>query len=622
MQSERRARVTFLVVWALLCAIKLLIAARLPLFVDEAFYWQESRHPAWAYSDLPGLTAWLIAVGSWAGGTGLLAVRWPFLMLGAALPWLMMAAARPLGAARVWQVGLLVTLFPLSGLLGVLALPDVPMTFTTACCLLGGVQLLQAEQQGRSSHSGVLWLALGLVLGGLSHYRFVAVIAVGFIVLLGLPQGRALLRRPRVWWGISAGALAWLPLLWWNLQHGEAGWRFQFVDRHPWALHADGFNFLLVQALLATPLLAVALVSALRHGGPGHPVWQRWFALSGGVLLVGFFLLGFVADAERVSFHWPLPAWLALLVLAPLVLASWSPFWRRATWALLVLAMAAAVAVPLAMGLPSLRNALAASSFYPENFSGWHAIATAVRERLATLPPGTRVVADNFKLGAQLGFAFDDPDIPVLDHPLNHHHGRARQLALWGLQHDGEREHWQLLVVGASDVKFSALLAHYQSLCARFGPLPPPDVIEVDHGARRILLLALPPGRTDGTCVTPTVAHVDLPEPGAQVEEDVLVRGWAVKDGVGISRVTVLLDGQPLAQADYGASNPWVVQFLRGASRDPNLPNIQFETRIRLPEGSDGRHRIGLELEGGDGSVERWSGPRVQRAATRGAAGR
>ncbi len=618
MQSERRARVTFLVVWALLGAIKLLIAARLPLFVDEAFYWQESRHLAWAYSDLPGLTAWLIGLGSAFGDGQVLALRAPFLLLGAALPWLMIAAARPLGPARAWQVGTLVALFPLSGLLGVLALPDVPMTFAAACCLLGGARLLQAQEQGERSASGVFWLALGLVLGGLSHYRFVAVIAVGFVVLLLLPQGRALLRQRRVWLAIGAGALAWLPLLWWNLHHGEAGWRFQFVDRHPWALHADGFRFLLIQALLATPLLGLALLLAIGRGGRRHPLWQRWFALTGGVLLVGYFVLGFVADAERVSFHWPLPAWLALLVLAPLVLAGWSRFWRVATGALLVLAMGTAVTLPLAVGLPQVRSALAASSFYPENFSGWDHIATAVRERLATLPPGTRVVADNFKLGAQLGFAFDDPDIAVLDHPLNHHHGRARQLALWNLQHEGERGQWQLLVVGASDVKFRALLAHYQSLCARFGPLPPAQMIEVDEGARRIALFALPPQRPDGDCITPTIAHVEVPEPGAQVDGQVLVRGWAVKDVAGIAKVTVLLDGQPLAQADYGASNPWVVQFLRGASRDPNLPHIQFETRISLPEGSRGWHRIGLELEGGDGSVERWSGPRIRRAVTDG----
>ncbi|KLD72930.1 hypothetical protein Y886_40720, partial [Xanthomonas hyacinthi DSM 19077] len=63
MQGEQRARTTFMVLWMLVTAAKLLAAARLPLFVDEAFYWQEGQHLAAAYSDLPGLTAWLARLG-------------------------------------------------------------------------------------------------------------------------------------------------------------------------------------------------------------------------------------------------------------------------------------------------------------------------------------------------------------------------------------------------------------------------------------------------------------------------------------------------------------------------------------------------------------------------------
>ena len=54
MRIEVRARRWFIAVWVLLLLVKLAVAARLPLFVDEAFYWQEGQHLAWAYSDLPG----------------------------------------------------------------------------------------------------------------------------------------------------------------------------------------------------------------------------------------------------------------------------------------------------------------------------------------------------------------------------------------------------------------------------------------------------------------------------------------------------------------------------------------------------------------------------------------
>ena len=73
----RRARTLFLGAWLLLCALKLALAVRLPLFVDEAFYWQEGQHLALAYSDLPGLTAWLARLGVALGGNHPLALRLP-----------------------------------------------------------------------------------------------------------------------------------------------------------------------------------------------------------------------------------------------------------------------------------------------------------------------------------------------------------------------------------------------------------------------------------------------------------------------------------------------------------------------------------------------------------------
>ena len=89
--------------------LKLLVAARLPLFVDEAFYWQEGRHLAAAYSDLPGLTAWLARLGVALGGEHVSALRSPFLLIGAALcRWLVVRiAAREFGATARLAGGLL-----------------------------------------------------------------------------------------------------------------------------------------------------------------------------------------------------------------------------------------------------------------------------------------------------------------------------------------------------------------------------------------------------------------------------------------------------------------------------------------------------------------------------------
>ncbi len=303
----------FLALWAGLLLAKLLLAARLPLFVDEAFYWQEGMHPAWAYSDLPALTAWLARLGTAIGGEHPLALRMPFLLLSALLPWLVQRiAAREFGQAAGWQAGSYAMLLPLAGTLGLMALPDVPMVLATLLCMDAGTRLLRGVTAGAA-----LELALGLAIGALCHYRFIAVIGVGALALMLLPAGRQVLRDPRVIVALAFGVVAWIPLLGWNYFNAEAGLRFQLLDRHPWAFHADGAWFLLEQALLVTPLLFAALLLAAWRQWRGGSTVTRYFALLGALMIGGFFVLGFFADTERVSFHWPLPGWFALLPLLP-----------------------------------------------------------------------------------------------------------------------------------------------------------------------------------------------------------------------------------------------------------------------------------------------------------------
>ena len=607
MDAELRARRVFLACWALACALKLVVAARLPLFVDEAFYWQEGRHLALAYSDLPGMTAWLAWLGTTLGGEHVLALRMPFLLIGALLPWWVARIGRRwFGAIHGWRAGTLAVLLPLVGTLGVLALPDVPLALATVLCLHAGARMLQEP-----TPFAAVELAFGLALGALSHYRFAGVVVVGAAVLLWLPQGRRLLRDPRALVAVAVGLLAWLPLLFWNLENGEAGLRFQLLERHPWAVHAGGLAFVPLQALLVTPLLAWAMLQAGWLTGwkrrPSRPQW-RFLALFGTLVLGGIFLLGFVTDSERVSFHWPVPAYLALLPAAAMLIGGWPRLWRRLTWASAALGLCAALAWLSMVASPSLRQASAGSKHYPRNFSGWDALARAVREELETMPAGTRLLADDFKVGAQLGFLLGDPDIEVLDHPLNHAHGRAPQLLLWGLQRDAAPQAQTLLVLAPGDVSFRHLLRRYHALCRRLGPLPPARSVLVDHGAQRFLLLRLParehPPNAMESCVTPALAWIDAPLPDQVRPPRFQVDGWAFKEGTGLARVEVLLDGAVVAEADYGSA--FNVRGHFPESRDPHQPHVGFRAEIDLPASQAGRRWLGLRLHGTDGSIEDW----------------
>ena len=603
MRERIDVRVVFIALWAGVSLLKVAMAARLPLFVDEAFYWQESRHLSWAYSDLPGLTAWLIRLGDFMFGDGRLALRAPFLLIAAALPWLVVRiTAREFEPRHAWLAGIAALLLPLAGSLGLMALPDVPMALATLLCVDAGARLLRNVSDGAA-----VLLGMGLAIGALSHYRFIAVIGVGVVVLLSMPAGRRVLRDPRVWIAIAFGAAAWTPLMAWNMENAEAGLRFQLVDRHPWAFHVDGLQFLAIQGLLVTPLLFVALMSAAwreRSAADG----RRYFAWLGGLVVLGFFVLGFFADTLRVSFHWPLPGYLALLPLLPALLDRWAPWLRRATWLVAGCGLVAVLGYYAAVSVPSLREQAAALKWYPSNFAGWDALAAEVRERRARMPEGTHVVAGNFKIGAELGFALGEPDIPVLEHPLNRAHGRAPQLRLWGLQRGRPFDRPTLLVVGATDVEYKYLLQRYHALCERLGPLPQPHALNIDHGAQRYVLFEFDgkPADPGAPCTTPAMAWIDVPVSGAGVERRFEVAGWAFKDGVGLSGVEVLIDGKPVAKAEYGLPSPGTAVYWK-ISIDPQHPDVGFRVSVDAGKLVPGRHWLGLRLHGRDGSVEDWS---------------
>ena len=107
------------------------------------------------------MTAWLARLGVAVGGNTLAGLRWPFLLLGAALPWLVVRMAAAVGGSRAgWQAGGLALLMPLSAGLGLLAVPDVPLVVASVACLQATVALLQ-----RITPARLAWLAVGLVAG-------------------------------------------------------------------------------------------------------------------------------------------------------------------------------------------------------------------------------------------------------------------------------------------------------------------------------------------------------------------------------------------------------------------------------------------------------------------------
>ncbi len=310
----RSWRGVFLVLFALSMVAKLLIAVTLSPFGDEAFYWQESLAPAWGYSDLPPLTAWLIALSEAVFGHGLLAMRLPFLLIGAFLPWQVGAIARRYGGETArWQASTFALLMPLAGSLGVLALPDVPLTFAIMLATHG----LLAALEGNRVRDWCL-LGVGLAIAWATHYRAAMPMLAGLLFLLLTPRGRASWSRPGLWLALAIASIGLLPIVLYNIDARGAGVAFQLVERNPWRFHADALVQPLEQAVTCTPLAWIVMVWALwcswrrRNEAPFDAV-----AVIAGTFIVGYFVLGLFADDVRFRVHWPLPGYLLLCAVLP-----------------------------------------------------------------------------------------------------------------------------------------------------------------------------------------------------------------------------------------------------------------------------------------------------------------
>ncbi len=584
--------------------LKVWITANLPLFGDEAFYWLESRHLAPAYDDVPGLTPWLIYLGTLIGGNVEWAVRLPFVLLSLLTLALIVRTAASLGTSRDgWLAGLLALLLPLFAVNGLLAIPDVPLTFAIVLC----VEALRRLALGQ--RFGAWLLAMGLCLGWLSHYRFaVPFLAVGGWLLLH-PLGREQLKKRGLWVGGVLGTAAGLaPLLWHQFAEAGSGFAFQFLDRHPWQFQPIGLADVLLQAAVATPLLFVLGCMALWRGA-----WNRQRAdiciVSGaGIsILAAYLLLAPFVDAERSRQHWPMPAVLIAMMLVPQLVRYADARWRwvlRGGVALSAAVLGAAMVCILALAHTPAR--LADGPLYLHGFTGWREAGEQAALTLATLPADTVVVADHFTLAAEIAFALDGRRVFSLDHVINDKHGRKGVLAR--MQRDQRALNKIaagrpiLLIAEESATRGRQRPAWFRQLCARFAHAQSIFEVNVDHGRKRLFgFFQAAEGdqaSDEAACVPPAFGYLGSPVAGSRWTGSIKLEGWAIRDRVGLVAVRVLLGGRLIGILD-DVSSPSVQEVFTG-SDDPRHPDVGFVDQLSsdLPAG---HYWLEIETEGNDG---------------------
>lgn len=363
--------------WLILVAsaVRLVMAQAIGLGVDESYMIAAGRTLQLSYFDHPPAAWWL----SWGaahlfGSEAPVAVRLPFIVLGAVSTWLVARLGSELGGERagLWTA-MAYSCAPVLGYTSASwVLPDGPLN---AALLAMTLCLVHALRRGVWRW----WLLTGLFAGlaMLSKYNAILVIAGGVIYLLSQAQDRRWLLRPQPWVAAGIALLVLTPVVIWNARHGWISLAFQGGRASAYRLQPLGPLVVLGgEALFLLPWIwAPLMLEWLRalSGGPSNRLRWLFACLGAGPVL----LFALVALWSRhVLFHWAAPGYLLLLPLLGAALARWEGRMQRrvaaATLAVLLVGLAGVAAevrwnpLPLprdpalqAVDLTGLRAALA-----------------------------------------------------------------------------------------------------------------------------------------------------------------------------------------------------------------------------------------------------------------------
>ncbi len=327
----------FLVIPLTLLPLYVLLAAFVPPFDDELYYWCWSRELQLSYYDHPPMVAYLIRASIELFGNEILALRLPAVGAATVVAGVITWLTRP----RDILPGVLCS--PVLTFAAILVTPDTPLLLFWALYLAWLVKAHERNAQhpapstahdGEAADRGLWpgWLLGGVLLGcgllGKYTMGLAAIAGAGSFLFVGHRRwvaGYAL-------HALIAGVVA-TPVLLHNLEHDFVPFRYQWDhtmgDPSPGVARLA--EFVGVQALLVGTVPFVVWCWAIRHGKELLADPRLRVCLCLFVPPFAFFLLKAVLG--RVEANWPFPCYLACWPLA----AEWfrrvrgSTLWRWAT---------------------------------------------------------------------------------------------------------------------------------------------------------------------------------------------------------------------------------------------------------------------------------------------------
>jgi 4-amino-4-deoxy-L-arabinose transferase-like glycosyltransferase len=470
-------------------------AGVIPLFPDETYYWEWSRHLAPGYFDHPPAIAILIRLGGVIlGPVGAaetsLAVRLGPVVAGFVATLATIAAARRRGGdVAALRAAIVITVLPLAAAGLLIATTDAPLLVFTAIGLYTITRAL--EQRPRSRDSLIWWIATGLALGLAFWSKYTSILLPLSVVVAVVSRDdlRVRLREPGPYVACVVATVVFLPVLVWNANNDWISFTYQV--RHGLGAPSGSIvgaalkrvgDYLGGQAALASPILFVLLAAAVARGlRRSAPPTAFVLAV---VALLSFGLFAFSALRQRVEPNWPAPGYIPAIIL--LSSLSWSV--RGERWLRWGTILAAAMSLLIyVQGLVPLLPVAPRRDPVARAF-GWRELSDAVQSvmRRTTAETGspTWAGADRYQEASELAF-HDEAHATTFAVNLG---GRRNQFDLWpGFPERAARGDNLVLVLDESETQHPALAAlapHFRAV--QQGPLVSLRRAGREIGSRRI----------------------------------------------------------------------------------------------------------------------------------------
>ena len=402
-------------------AIRLIVAGLTPVFPDETYYWDWSRHLQTGYFDHPPLVAFLIKFGTLLFGATPFGVRVGPVLAGIAATAFIAATAKRIGGAHAGELAAVVFVaMPLSAAGLVLATPDAGLLLGSSAVIYC---VVRAFEHAAGSRESLKWWCVAGVAQGIafwSKYTAILVPVALFLSLIVFPAHRARLREAGPYLATLIASIIFAPVLGWNADHSWISFTFQLQhgltgSGGVGAILRNEGDLLGGQVGLVSPVVFVLMVVATARMLRTNRNDVSAPLATIGIAVLAFFV--YSATKRRVEANWPALAYVpGTILLAAYSVKHATPRWKK--WFTGGFALAAVISVVTYVQAIVPVLPLRAARDPAARASGWSELAQRVSSHRATIDAASTqpsasathswIAANRYQEASELAFHLPD----------------------------------------------------------------------------------------------------------------------------------------------------------------------------------------------------------------------